>query len=266
MIKVNGEVYEYAFYPAGELIMSYEIPTSNEWIYIEWNFENLIEQVVLYNLVLHINEQDPSKKMCLRMEYCPNGRMDRIKDYSEVFTLKYFATFLNNLPLYEVTILDPHSNVTPALIDRVYVDSDRLESLIEEVMGLVKPDLIYYPDESAKKKYGDFIKHPSIYGVKDRDWKTGKIKSVLTMNPEDIDLKGRSILMVDDICSKGGSYFYGGKALKELGVGKLYLFISHCENSILDGELINSGLLERIYTTRSILTIKHPLIEVIGEE
>ncbi|MCL2863881.1 MAG: hypothetical protein FWE54_07415, partial [Methanimicrococcus sp.] len=54
------------------------------------------------------------------------------------------------------------------------------------------------------------------------------------------------------------------RKLKELGANKIYLYVTHCEDSILSGELINSGLLEKIYTTKSIYTGVHPLVEVIG--
>ena len=108
----------------------------------------------------------------------------------------------------------------------------------------------------------DIIKFPCAFGVKKRDWNTGKITG--------LDVHGGlpgspfNVLIIDDISSYGGTFLYSGKRLKELGADKIYLYITHCENSILEGELINSSLIERIYTTKSIYTGKHPLIEIIG--
>ena len=69
--------------------------------------------------------------------------------------------------------------------------------------------------------------------------------------------------MVDDIISYGGSMYYSAKKLKELGCGEIYIYASHVENSILEGELIKSGLFEKIYTTNSIFTKEHEKIEVL---
>jgi ribose-phosphate pyrophosphokinase len=48
----------------------------------------------------------------------------------------------------------------------------------------------------------------------------------------------------------------------ELGARNIYLYITHCENSVLDGEMIESDLIQRIYTTDTIFTAQHPKIEV----
>ena len=76
-------------------------------------------------------------------------------------------------------------------------------------------------------------------------------------------VKGRNILIVDDICSRGGTFFYAAKALKELGAKKIYLYVTHCEKTILEGELLTSGLIEKVFTTNSICTVEHEKVEVI---
>ena len=55
------------------------------------------------------------------------------------------------------------------------------------------------------------------------------------------------------------------KKLKEAGVGKIYLYVTHCENTVYDGELLkNNGLIEKIYTTDTILTnLESPKIELV---
>ena len=73
------------------------------------------------------------------------------------------------------------------------------------------------------------------------------------------------VLIVDDICSKGGTFYHSAKKLKALGAKNIYLYITHCENTILEGDLINSGLIKEIYTTDTIFTKKHDLIKVLTE-
>ena len=74
------------------------------------------------------------------------------------------------------------------------------------------------------------------------------------------------ILIVDDICSRGGTFYHSAKKLKELGAKEIYLYISHCENTILEGEVLSSGLIEKVFTTDSLLTGEDERIEVIVNE
>ena len=77
-------------------------------------------------------------------------------------------------------------------------------------------------------------------------------------------IEGKDILIVDDICSYGGTFLHSAWKLKqELGAGNIYLFVSHCEDSILKGELIKGDLIQKIYTTDSIYKGEHEKIEVL---
>lgn len=65
-------------------------------------------------------------------------------------------------------------------------------------------------------------------------------------------VKDKNILIVDDICSKGGTFYHSAQALKDAGAADIYLFITHCEDSIFKGSLLESGLIKHIYTTDSL--------------
>jgi ribose-phosphate pyrophosphokinase len=123
----------------------------------------------------------------------------------------------------------------------------------------VNPDILYFPDEGSSKRYGEWFKTiPQTFGMKDRDWATGKINGIVVQNGEMV--KDKKVLIIDDISSKGGTFYWSAKKLLELGASEVYLHVTHCENSILDGDLIKSDYIKKIYTSDSILTIEHPLI------
>ena len=69
--------------------------------------------------------------------------------------------------------------------------------------------------------------------------------------------------IVDDISSRGGTFYFSAKELKKLGANDIYLYISHCENTILEGEVLTSGLIKKVFTTDSIFTAEHEDIEII---
>ena len=263
MFKVNGIPVQIERYPDGTPRLNIE--SNDERIaMIEWLYEK-DEEMILFFIAKHLREQCPSVNITLRMPYIPHARMDRVKDGKEVFTLKYFCEFVNSLRFESVTVRDPHSYVSMALLNNVI--QEPVSAIIKRLAArLLDPrkDVVFYPDEGSCKRYSDISGIPYAFGIKKRDWSTGKITSLDVCG--DIPSKPFNVLIVDDISSYGGTYLHSAKKLKELGASKIYLYVTHCENSILNGELIGSDLLTKIYTTRSIFTGPHPLIEIIGDD
>jgi ribose-phosphate pyrophosphokinase len=112
------------------------------------------------------------------------------------------------------------------------------------------------------KRYSTSLPYKYAFGIKRRNWETGKIEGLDVAGCTE-EIKNKVVLIVDDICSRGGTFYYSAKKLKELGAKAVYLYITHCENTILEGELLESGLIEKVYTTDSLFTKNHEKIEVI---
>lgn len=267
MITLNGEIYTGTYFPDGTQCLSVEEALlEGSWVDCVWKYEKEEEMITLYYLKKHFQEK--GIEVALTMPYIPNARMDRVKKDTEVFTLKYFAQFINSLDFISVRVLDPHSNVSTALLDRLIVDSPApyIETAIVNVQQQVGNLLLYFPDEGASKRYGDLFPLPYCYGIKKRKWEDGSIIG-LDVVDQGIDLQGKNILMIDDIIAFGGSLYHSAKKLKELGSGKIYAYATHVEKSILNTEkglLLNSGLVEEIYTTDSLFQGKHEKIKVIA--
>lgn len=262
MIKVDGQEIKTGNYPDNTLLV--KAPTlrgvSDGCVNFTWYYENDAELFTLICLKKHYAHKRTSY---LWMPYCPHARMDRVKTPDDVFTLKYFAEVINSLNFTQVTIYDPHSSVCTALINNVRV----LEPtpFIEQTLFELKSDsndfMVFYPDEGAMKRYSGMFKIPYAFGVKKRDWATGQILGLDAMG--DVEgIAGKRILIIDDICSKGGTFYHSAKKLRELGAKEVYLYITHCENTIFEGELLKTDLINKIYTTNSIFTKEHEKIEV----
>lgn len=274
MIKINGEIVEVNKFPDGTPRINLDIANIEErkynsyfYIFVEWFYESNDELFYLLLIKKHLEKHFMNMRYFLFMPYVPNGRMDRTKHDDEVFTLKYFCDFINSLNFTTVYVLDAHSDVSTALLNNCMHLNPK--KYIEEVINnLPKGIVLYFPDAGAAKRYSDLF--PEImycYGEKRRDWKTGNILG-LDVRGNEVDLTNKTILMIDDIISYGGSLFYSAKALKELGVDKIYAYATHTENSILDkekGTLIKSledNTVEKLFTTNSIFTKEHEKIEV----
>lgn len=226
---------------------------------VKWHYEDESEIMALWHIRARLAESNVNVR--LEMFYVPNARMDRSRNADDVFTLKYFCDLINLMQFENVAILDPHSSVTPALLHRCTVcPPERM--IWTAIQDIADPDLaLFYPDEGSMKRYACLIKKPFGFGIKNRDWNTGKILGLQVVGAE--SLKGRNILIVDDICSRGGTFFHSAKALKDAGVNDIYLYVTHCENTIFEGELLKSDLLKHIYTTNSIFNGEHDKITVL---
>lgn len=270
MIWLNDKIVEINHFPDGALLLKENVKDvcsdKDRKMIISWHYENNEELLVIYFLTKHIRKSGVDK-IILDMPYIPNARQDRTVNEEDVFTLKYFAEMINSLEFAEVRVLDAHSNVSIALINNAKLLSpkpyiEKVISIIREERG--KEPLMFYPDEGAGKRYWGMISLPYCFGIKKRDWKTGEIKE-LEVSGETGQISGKDILIVDDICSYGGTFLHSVIKLKDLGAENIYLFVSHCENSVLKGELIKSELLNKIYTTDSIYHGEHQKIEILRQ-
>lgn len=263
MIKCNGKQVNLNHFPDGTLLIK-ELAPQSEKAVVTWLYENNEEMVALYFLTKHLQSKGV-KEIELNMPYIPNARQDRVKATEDVFTLKYFAQMINSLGFSKVTVLDPHSYVSEALIDHIEVQTPKAN--VQKVLQILSNDgekdiLLFYPDEGAMKRYSAMCDRPYVFGMKKRDWTTGEIKGLTVQGQTEL-IEGSTVLIVDDICSRGGTFYHSAKALKALGAGEIYLYISHCENSILEGEILTSGLIDRVFTTNSIFTKEHEKITVM---
>ena len=266
MIFVNNQYYTSKYFNDGSYYIVFnnkELPNPTT---ITWLFEDNEEMFALMSLTRHIQETCPN--VILHMPYVPNARQDRAPSSYDVFTLKYFAEFINNLHFTQVKIFDPHSDVTAALLDRVQVISPR--ECIQQVLDKIPDALIMYPDSGSAKKYGSLFKTPYLRGIKVRNFETQKIEAFQLVGTG-TDVRDRNILIVDDIGGTGHTLFQAARELKNLGAAHVYVYVSHCENTILGPHINGQSLLDirelitKLYTTNSIFHGAHPKIEIIKD-
>lgn len=265
MIRVNGEVINVDNYPDGSQHIVFSNGIKKEYNNeIQWIYDSDAELFTLMCCVEHIRNKNANSKITLLLPYVVNSRMDRVRSDNDNFSLKVFTKFINSLNFDEVYVYDVHSNVSEALINNVV--SVKNEQFVWEAICDSKPDVIFFPDEGACKRYSDLYviknsKLPVAFGIKKREWSTGKILGLDVIS--DVDLKDKKVLIIDDICSAGGTFKFSSMKLKEMGAKEVNLYVTHCEDNIQNGDLLKTDLISRIYTTDSILHIEDEKIKII---
>lgn len=158
----------------------------------------------------------------LVLPFFPGARQDRINNSGDyLFTAKSVADEINRRHFDEVVVVDPHSDVVPALVDRCKVVA--LAPLLDIPSG--KYTAVISPDAGAEKRamaVANRLGVPMIHAWKSRDTTTGAI-SGFGLEPTPA---GALALVVDDICDGGGTFVGLGKLLKAFGQ-KAHLLTTH---------------------------------------
>jgi len=265
-VEHNTIEFTTSVFPGGEVNFRLE---SNPWddgenIHISIRLNSWQDMGLLLSAVYAIDQQGDVGDVALSIPYFPGARQDRVCNKGEALTVKIYTDILNESAFSLVRIFDPHSDVTPALIDNCEVINNY------DFIRAVDTDLsledfyIVSPDAGANKKVVDLCKACGFEALvkcdKERDLATGKL-SGFTVYAD--DLKGRPCLIVDDICDGGGTFIGLAEELKKKNAGDLYLAVSH--GIFSKGFDVLSKHFKGIYTTDSICsTYQSKLVKVIN--
>ncbi|MFK7748445.1 MAG: ribose-phosphate diphosphokinase [Kordia sp.] len=183
------------------------------------------------------------KEINLFIPYFPAARQDRVMVSGEPLSVKVYTDIINSQNYEKVTVFDPHSEVTPALLNNVAIIDNH--EYVKQCLASIKEEIVLIsPDGGALKKIYKLSAYLGGIEViecsKKRDVKTGELSGFTVYTD---DLKGKTGVVVDDICDGGGTFLGLGKALQEKNSGDLHLIVSH--------GIFNKGFeqLESIYKT-----------------
>lgn len=201
---------------------------------------------------------DESQAACkLLINYMPYSRMDRKID-GDLFTLKYVCHFINYLKFDKIFVVEPHSHKTVELLENataIYPAMDWLQEIAEN-LSFTENDRIVFPDKGAAERYQKLNNKNSCIFEKTRNPATGRIENMVLK--EGTLPKGAKCIIVDDLCSAGGTFFWAGSILKEMGANDITLLVTHCERGIFTGKLLTpDSPIDRIYTTTSMMNEPH---------
>jgi ribose-phosphate pyrophosphokinase len=168
----------------------------------------------------------------LTISYLMAARMDRQMTDGEPFSLRIVAAILNQAGFRRISIFDPHSDVSTALILRSKAIGNEAfvgKCLEHFYQNRERGDYaLISPDAGALKKIykvAQFVNAPLVIECsKKRDIKTGHLSGFHT---DVADFHGKTCFIVDDICDGGGTFIGLAALLKSRNAGKIVLIVSH---------------------------------------
>ncbi len=214
---------------------------------VTFRIENSSDVMALF-LSLDAAKRAGSSHINLVLPYIPYARQDRVAVPGEALSIAVFAQLLNTFNLSSVTVWDPHSDVSTALINNCRVTTQA--QLIEQWDN--KPEFMHHalivcPDAGARKKTYEVAKaigaDTIIMADKHRDTATGVLSSPVVMTMPTHSTSHSPLLIVDDICDGGGTFIALAGALKDAGYkGDINLYVTHGIFSRGIQPLIDAGI------------------------
>lgn len=262
MILINDEIVDYTLFPNMEMLVHtdfFKALVNADELKIEYTFDGNESLLHLYFILAHIQAL-----YCVPVEliitYMPYSRMDRSQNGS-CFTLAHVVKLITSVlkPTDRIEVIEPHSSETlKQFIYNGRSDAQMISVipyLAQEVMHK-HPDInvVCYPDKGARLRYAkaSFGKDV-VYCDKKRDFDTGNIVGLTLVgvgeNPEKM-LSGATVLIVDDLCSRGGTFYHTANRLREAGAVAVFLAVCHMEQNVVTGELVkDTSPINHVYCT-----------------
>lgn len=204
-----------------------------------WEFEREEEFIHLAQLKTLLNQYTPCAH--LDMPYLPYARQDKIVSNGTTFALKTFACLLNSLNFSQVSVLDAHNNNRAHEIENLVDRSPR--EYIEKAYKETRSNMILFPDAGAVQRYQHLVTGLWTSASKIRDQSTGAIEFLKL----DGNVKGKRILICDDLCDGGYTFILAAKTLLMGKAKEVNLYTTHGLYSKGPHVLIDAGI-KRLFT------------------
>ncbi len=160
--------------------------------------------------------------------YLGYARQDREFLPGEVVTLSVITKLLKASGASKVIVVDIHSQMGLKHFDIPVKNVSAVQELVNHFKKLkLKDPLVVSPDLGGAARAEEFA---AFYGTdfialkKQRDRKTGKVE-IMTLNLDGV--KGRDLVLVDDMISTGGSIVKATEFLKKQKCGRVYVACTH---------------------------------------
>ena len=183
-----------------------------------------------------------------------DAQADKRFNKNESSGLKLVLNHLKSLNFRSIRIFHPHNQeVIEAVLDNVeFIDNSFfIENVIKDIKEKDDSNLVLMSSDAGGfkplVKLCDKINwEGEMYSAsKSRDPKTHKLTQQLGKQ----NFEGKNVLIVDDICVKGGTFIGLAEMLRQRNVWGIYLAVSHMTIPNPNPELVN--LFEKVYTTNS---------------
>ncbi|MDE1769216.1 MAG: ribose-phosphate diphosphokinase [Thaumarchaeota archaeon] len=243
---------ELRVFPDGESKITLE-GTPNGKVIVVQSIYPPVDSNLIRALALVSQARKFSSQVYVVIPYLGYARQDRAFLPGEIITMDLVAKMFKAAGASKIIVVDIHSMIA---LDHLLIPATNVTAVGELVKYFktlkLKDPLVVSPDKGGIERAKNFAKSFDtnfIYLDKHRDRKTGEVTIKSTNHHE---VKGRDLIIVDDMISTGGSIMKAAQYLKKQKCGKVY---ACCTHALLIGDAekkIKKAGVTKIISTNSV--------------
>ena len=248
---------EYKIFSDGESKIQINSDVSNKNIVLIQSTYPPVDQHIIQTLLISRQLNKLDAKTFLVSPYFGYSRQDKEFLNGEIISSKIISELFEFVGIKEFMTVDIHSklcleyfNIPKYNISAIPILADYIKNSIS--IDKIKNDIIVVsPDLGGSDRVTDFSKLLGTENIvldKHRDRTTGE----LTINSKEIELENKTVIILDDMISTGGTIIKTSELLSKLGVNEI---IAICTHAILlddSQKRIEKSGVNRIIATNSI--------------
>lgn len=254
---------EFKNFPDGETYHRFTDPVAGKQVIIIGGTTTDTETLELYDLACHAAKSGAAS-LTLVLPYFGYSTMERAVQPGEIVKAKTRARLLSSIPAARMKVLfmDLHSEGTPHYLEgaiqpvhlyakKVIIKMCRKISVDEGKDYKENHDFVLASTDAGRAKWVESLANEM--GVEcaiiTKRRKSGTDTEIVGINA---DVKGKKVVIYDDMIRTGGSLIGAGQAYLDAGASKVYAVATH---GVLPGEsllkLMNSQVFEKVYVTNT---------------
>jgi len=245
------DIFERFNYPTGESqVRLKRDPKPDEFILAEaFNWSEMMDVMVAAEVLRKLNLNND-----ILMPYLPFARHDRAFVRGDGEPLTVLRQIYLGLTTHNIVVIDPHSTESEPFrhIPQSNVANAALHMIHDHCGGKYVLDGYAFaiPDKGAVPKALTWLTDDdvSVQCLKVRDGETGALSGFDVIADQD-QVKGKRIILVDDICDGGGTFIGLAAKLVEMGAESIDLVVTH--------GLFTKGVDELLETFHRIYTLEN---------
>ena len=233
-LKANYVKTELRVFPDGEGKITLNAEPKKGKIIVVQSVYPPVDSNLFQALSLVSKAKQYSTEAIVVVPYLGYARQDREFLPGEIVTMQVIAKLFKAVGAKKIIVVDVHSMTGLKQFKFPAKNVSAIPELVQYFKKMrLKEPLMVSPDQGGEKRARDFanlFKSDFISLKKKRDRKTGKVR-ILSTN---LDLvKGRDLILVDDMISTGGSIIKATEFLKKQKCNRIYVA---CTHAILIGD------------------------------
>lgn len=227
-LKANLIQSEVKVFPDGEskITLKGKI-TKNKTIVVQSIYPP-VDSNLIRALSLISKAKDHSSEVIVIVPYLGYARQDREFLPGEIVTMKVLGKLFKGAGATKIIVVDIHSKIG---LKHFKIKSENISAIPDLVSHFkkmkLKDPLVISPDQGGKQRAKEFAKEfesDFIALQKQRNRKTGKVQ-IKTGNVEEV--RGKDLILVDDMISTGGSIIKATEFLKKQKCNRVFVACTH---------------------------------------